>query len=114
MAESSPFGDRGLIGGIVLATACFVPLQASAQEGRRPDLVVAMEDLPAVFDSLDPVTAKASGYRVLYNIFDHLLDFDYAGDFSIIPAPRPTGGGPTTQPSSSISATTSSSTTVPS
>ena len=85
MSESFPFYHRVLSVGILLTTAGLVPVSVSAQEDRRPDLVVAMEDLPEVFDSLDPVTGKASGYRVLYNVFDHLLDFDYAGDFSIIP-----------------------------
>ena len=45
-----------------------------------------MEDLRAVFDPVDSWTGTTSSVRMLYNVHDHLLDFDYGGDFSIIPA----------------------------
>ena len=68
------------------ATALIFCTAAMAQEDARPDLVVAVQDMPSVFDPLDPRTGAASNYRVLYSLFDHLLDIDYAGDFSVIPA----------------------------
>ena len=76
--SATPFG--------VVALALAMAGPAPAQQDERPDLVVAVEDMPSLFDPLDPATGASSNYRVLYSLFDHLLDFDYAGDFSLIPA----------------------------
>ena len=69
-----------------LVVSSTVSAGAMAQDDNRPDLVIAVQDLPSVFDPLDPRTGAASNYRVFYSIFDHLLDIDYVGDFSIIPS----------------------------
>ena len=71
--------------GVAVAALALVG-PALADDDLRPDLIVAVEDMPSLFDPLDPLTGASSNYRVLYSLYDHLLDFDYAGDFSLIPA----------------------------
>ena len=84
MRRKRPLGHRVLAACVgVAAVAALSPVLA--QEDGRPDLVVAMEDLRAVFDPVDAWTGTTSSIRVLYSVHDHLLDLDYAGDTSIIP-----------------------------
>ena len=72
------------VGVALLALAAAGP--APAQDDERPHLVVAMEDFPPLFEPLEPNSRRTSGWRIMYNIYDGLLDFDYLRDFEIVPA----------------------------
>ena len=68
-----------------IGLAAMAPNDAVAQDDNRPHIVVAMEDFPPLFEPLEPNSRRTSGWRIMYNIFDGLLDFDFNRDFEIIP-----------------------------
>ena len=66
----------------VALAAALVIVSAPAPAQDR-DVIVAVQENPP---QLAPVMIQRNvAYRVLYNVYDTLLDIDYAGDFSVVP-----------------------------
>jgi len=72
---------RSLFLGLALGTASlFAPVPASAQADDRPDLTVAVNNLPG---SLEPLEELGNvGVRITYSMFDSLIRRDFLADGS--------------------------------
>jgi peptide/nickel transport system substrate-binding protein len=55
----------------------------AAPAAGRPDLVVAVQGNPPTFEPL--TTESLVAYRVIYNIFDNLIDVDYTDNYKLKP-----------------------------
>ena len=67
----------------VLALTFAAGLAVAAEDDSRPALVVAVQGNPPSFEPL--TTESLVAYRVIYNIFDTLIDVDYTNNYKLQP-----------------------------
>lgn len=67
----------------LMTIASMIGLTSAAAADDRPDLVVAVQGNPPSFEPL--TTESLVAYRVIYNIFDNLIDVDYTDNYKLKP-----------------------------
>lgn len=71
------------LSGRMLAATLALGLADAAYADGRPAITVAVQGNPPSFEPL--TTESLVAYRVIYNIFDNLIDVDYSDNYKLIP-----------------------------
>lgn len=70
------------------AAAVALPMAAApadADADERPELRIAFSDFPPLLEPLHPLSRRESGWNIMHNVFDALLDFEGATGFGLAP-----------------------------